>query len=1188
MPKTPSKIAELFSEDIYRNIEEVIKVDELRDEILLDEIREYHPTPSIQAQMAEVLGAYSDLRRGPTDKVGVWISGFFGAGKSSFAKLLGVLLESRKVGGQDAVDLFSKRITSDKIKVLLRQIREHLPTHVVMFDILKDHVAGAREHPVTTVMYRALLRSLGYQIDLDLAELEINLEERGELDAFKTKFAEIYAGRTWDEAKRLTMTAFNEASTVLHHLEPMTYPSADSWVRARARADISPRKLAERTLALARLRADGRNVVFVVDEIGQYTARDLSRISDLQGVIESLSLVGKGKIWLVATSQEKLESIVDIYERDRTELARLQDRFAYKVFLHPSDIREVASHRVLAKGAAGEAVLRKGYQEQSGRLQVATELKGTVQLPRLEEDAYVQLYPLLPYQVDLLIDVVSGLRRQASGPQAMGGANRTIIKLAQQLLIHPKVGLGEAAVGRLVTFDNVYELLSTNVSTEIQGEIDEIERQVDHPYAARVARALALLQFAEAVYTTEDNLAAVLHPAIDARAVGEDVREAVTRLIDARKVRRTERGLKIQSAAERTWDEERDSRRPAPGDRARIIKEVLEHLWGKTAAQMPSHQLGGWRRFTAGLRVGSEMLADGDVTFEVRLLEPARPNEEQVKEARGATQSDHILITWLVEPTDAAERAVAERYRSERMQTRGARTKEEEMLLREEGRRLQAANEDLRRELSKALCKGWIFFRGTERSPDDTAADPKVEARRVLAQAVSQVFHRFSDGDVQVSRDDAEAILKTESLAGLPACYSTLRLVETANGKVRLRTDLGAAKEVRDWVRLRCDEGQAPSGRELEQHFRSAPYGWTLELVQLLVAALLRDGQITLTAQGQQIRSALTPEARREIANNTRFRALTVRTREAALDPKKLREAGRTLEERFGHPCPSLTAESISSVLRDRLCNEIPRLEQARDTLRELRLPGDDSMTQAVSALRLIQREDNEGAIQAFLETADTLAKALPRARLIEEKVTDARRGDLTLARDTLQQVGPVLERELEGSDPALEAIARLRDHLSSETFYDHLSAIVSGAEALLGRFQNLYDEAFKERRRAYQEALEALHQAPGWAELGKEDQDAISKRLRERANAEPAKEPWRLGAAALEILRAERQAARSLLEEALAELRHAISPEAVEVHVSRLLNGPITSAEELDTVISAIREAVERALADGKPVVLL
>src|SRR5262245_41601157 len=112
----PFTIGEIFRENIHRNIEEVIKVDALDDAVLLEEIKEYHPTPSIQEQMAQVLEAYSDLRRGPTQKIGVWVSGFFGAGKSSFAKLLGILLESRKIGAQDAVDLFSKRITDDRIK----------------------------------------------------------------------------------------------------------------------------------------------------------------------------------------------------------------------------------------------------------------------------------------------------------------------------------------------------------------------------------------------------------------------------------------------------------------------------------------------------------------------------------------------------------------------------------------------------------------------------------------------------------------------------------------------------------------------------------------------------------------------------------------------------------------------------------------------------------------------------------------------------------------------------------------------------------------------------------------------------------------------------------------------------------------------------------------------------------------
>ncbi len=1183
-----SKIADLFASDIRRPIEEVIKVDALDDSVLLEEIREYHPTPSIQEQMSEVLEAYAALHRGPTERVGVWVSGFFGAGKSSFAKLLGVLLGSRKVGAQDTIDLFSQRITSPKIKVLLQQIREHIPTHVVIFDILKDHIAGAMEHPVTMVMYRALLRSLGYPVNVDLAELEINLEERGQLPAFKSKFAEVYEGRTWDEAKQLLMTALNEASAVLHELDRKTYPAADTWARSRGRAEISPRKLAERALRLSKARAGGRNVVFVVDEIGQYTARDLSRIGDLQGVIESFSVFGKGKIWLIATSQEKLEAIIDIYERDRTELVRLQDRFAYKVFLSPSDIREVASHRVLSKKGVAEPELRSLYQKHKGQLGHATQVSGAVPLPMLEEDSFVSLYPLLPYQVDLVINVVSGLRRQVGGPQTMGGANRTIIKLAQQLLIHPRVGLADASVGRLVTLDSVYDLIATNIASEIQQEIDEIERTLG-AFPARVAKALALLQFAEAIHTTEENVAAVLHPAVNAPSVLPEVREAVEKLIQARKVRRGEHGLKIQSPAERTWDEERDSRRPTSGDRMRLIKESMEQVWGK-GAHAPKSQLGGWKQFTAGLKLGNELLVEGDVPFEVRILDPVRSTDEQAQDARAATQHAPDLVTWLIEMTEKAEHQITEAFRSERMQGRPVRTKEEEGLLREEGRRLQIAKDNLRAELTKSLCRGRIFFRGAERSPSEEAVDPKTEARRVLDTALQQIFHRFADGDVKVTREDAEAILKSESLAGLPSCYSDLGLIQTVDGQARLATDHGAAKEILDWVRLRCDEGRAPSGREIEQHFTGAPYGWAFDLLQLLLATLLRAGQVTIKAQGQQIKNALIPEARSQIINNTRFRAVTVSIREATLDARKVRDAAKALETRFGYRCPALTVESVATVLRQKLATdpEVLRMERSRETLRTLRLPGDMVLTQGLDAFREIRNGDNEAAVQAFLVSADTLSKAIPRARAIEERLTEAVRLDVERAQLLLERVAPVLEHEPGVSDDVRQALSGLRDCLAKETFYDHLPEIQTTAATVLSAFQALYNTAFLDQKNAYQKSLSDLSMTPGWGKLDAVTQEAIAKPIKERAEIKPDPEPWRRGSTGLSLLREQALAARALLERAQGEVRHALTPQAVEIRVSAFLNGPIDSPEELDAVITALREAVEKALAEGQPVVLI
>jgi hypothetical protein len=1182
------KIGDIFRDDIHRHIEEVIKVDALDDAVLIDEIKEYHPTPSIQQQMLKVLAAYDSVRQGPTSDIGVWVSGFFGAGKSSFAKLVGVLLESRKIGAQDSVDLFSGRITNDEIKVLLKQIREHIPTHVVIFDILKDNIAGAKEHPVTTVMYKALLRSLGYAIDLDLAELEIELEQRKELDAFKSKYSAVFAGRDWDKAKLLPMSAISEASRIRHELDPATYNAADSWARSRAKAEVSARKLAERAVSLSAKRAGGRNVVFVVDEIGQYTARDLSRIGDLQGVVESFSLVGKGKVWLIATSQEKLEAVVDIWEKDKSDLVRLKDRFKLPVDIKSTDIREVASHRVLAKNARGEQQLRQLYHQNSARLRAATHVTATVPLPSLDEDSFVALYPLLPYQVDLLIDMISGLRRQGTGPQTMGGSNRTIVSQSQQLVIHPKVGLVHEEVGMLVTFDSVYELVATNIATEIQQEVDEIEKGLGE-MPGRVAKALVLLQFAERAHPSEENLAAVLHPAVHALSVLPQVREAVEKLILARKIRRTEHGLKIQSAAERTWDEERDGRQPSPGDRNRIVKEVIENLWGKGKTQQPSVQLGSTGRFTGGLRIGSESLVDGNVVFEVRLLDPSRPADEQILEARALTQrpDQDALVTWTAELSGNAEDAIRERYRSERMQQRGARTKEEEGLLREEGQRLRDANTTLRQEVERTLCHGRIFFGGKDRSPGDEASDPKVEARRVLGPALERIFHRFGDGDVKVATKDVEAILKSESLAGLPDCYSDLKIVQTIDGQPRLVTDRGAAKEILDWIRLRCDGGQAPSGKEAEQHFNAAPYGWGLELVQLVVATLLREGQVTITSGGQQLKQALTPEAKKAITSNMAFRALTVRIRESTLDNKKRVAAGKALEQEFGVQCPALTTESIASTLRERLGGEIPLLEQARDLLRDLRLPGGGAIEQGLNILRGINSGDDEDAIQSFLESADTLKNAIARGRGIEQNVTEPARVGLERARTADQQVGPVLEREIEASDPARQALVVLHDHLERETFYEHIPAIENSAALVLTRFKELYSEAFAARRQAYASALETLSGTSGWSALKEVEQFEVAQRLRERSTAAPLDEPWRQAATILTSLRDQADAAKTLLDAALDELRKLVTPEAVRIDISALFSEPIV-ADTLEAALAAIRAEIEKALADGRPVVLV
>jgi hypothetical protein len=261
-------------------------------------------------------------------------------------------------------------------------------------------------------------------------------------------------------------------------------------------------------------RKPGHNLLFVIDEVGQFVARDVQKMLDLQAVVQNLGIKGRGKHWLVATSQERLGDLVTGLDEKRSELQRLMDRFPQQVHLEPSDISEVTSKRVLTKTAEAQSILGKLFDTNRGRLTENTRLTADIQLPDLTRDGFIDLYPLLPYQVDLVIKVVSGLRTQGGASKHVGGANRTIIKLAQQLLVNPSVNLAEEVVGALVRLDQVYDLVEGNIVSDVRAKISAIGKEIDEPLAQPAAKVICLLQYVQSVHKTAENIAAALHPGV--------------------------------------------------------------------------------------------------------------------------------------------------------------------------------------------------------------------------------------------------------------------------------------------------------------------------------------------------------------------------------------------------------------------------------------------------------------------------------------------------------------------------------------------------------------------------------------------------------------------------------------------------------------------------------------------------
>ena len=366
---TTQTIRELFSGRIDRKIEEVIKVDQDDVAIVRQEIDEYILTESIESSMLKVLEGYRQSVNQPSEAIAIWVAGFFGAGKSSFAKYVGLAISNRDLGGVSAGDLLAQRANNQTIKALLGAIKEQIPTEAIIFDVSADRNVNASED-LTKIFYRKLLDHLGYSSSLEVAELEIELEEQGQLQAFLAAFSELYPGEDWAIAKTRLLQAMPRASAVMQAIEPQTYAEKDSWLKnARDQnVPITPASLAERTIELLARKHPGKQLMFVVDEVGQYVARDIQKMLDLQAIVQQLGIKGRGRVWVMVTSQEKLSDVVGYLDDNRTELARLQDRFPYKPVLEPSDIAEVTSRRVLGKSAQGEVTLTELFQQHHGHI----------------------------------------------------------------------------------------------------------------------------------------------------------------------------------------------------------------------------------------------------------------------------------------------------------------------------------------------------------------------------------------------------------------------------------------------------------------------------------------------------------------------------------------------------------------------------------------------------------------------------------------------------------------------------------------------------------------------------------------------------------------------------------------------------------------------------------------------------
>lgn len=1224
-------IGDLLTRDLSRKIEEIIQVDQADEQSVHAEISEYVATDSIREQYHHLLKAIAEAPADPHESVGVWVSGFFGSGKSSFAKNLGYALQNRTVVGSKFAELFKSQIKRDgennvvaqQISDLLDLINAKTPTEVILFEVAKEADIQKSNAKIIESMYRQLLNYLGYAEDFDIAELEITLEAEGKLDQF-ISIAE-RAGKQW-ATTRTGSHKLNRASAVLHELEPSTYPSPDSWAKSfrSKETTITVRKVVERTFELWGRRRPGKSLVFIIDEVGQHVARSGDKIEDLRATIEEFGKVGKNLLkarkitapcWIVVTSQEKLDEVVAAIDSKRVELAKLQDRFRYRVDLAPSDIREVATKRVLAKKTAAEKPLKDLFKKNEGQLNAALRLERTTRRTDISESDFVHFYPYPPHYIDLCIGIMSGIRLQPGAPRHYGGSNRTIIKQAYEMLVSERTAFAKKPIGALVTLDKVFELVEGNLSNEKRTDIHQISERFkgdpeDHGWALRTAKAICLLEFIRDLPRTEANLAAVLVDEVGKATPVSEVQAAVKRLDAAKFIRNTEEGWKLQTAQEKNWTNERSGHLdPKPRERNELSRTALQQIFDEPEFKTYRYQN---RSFRIGISVDGTSIGDeGELPLTLCVSDDADELTKRIEEIR--TESQHKShendLYWLFCLTPEIDELVSQLHASRKMVDKYNQMSAQQKISPDEATCLQDEKNSkngyetrMRDKLTEAMERGTGMFRGVQKDASALGKGLGEILKKLFGQVVPDLYPKLQMGSRPLKGDEAEQILKAADLKALPNVFYVgdhgLGLVIKDGPKNIVCTTADVAKEVLDYLKSEHSYGNKDTrmGKALEKRFGGTPYGWERDMLRLILATLFRAGEIEVTYQGNRYHNYQDPASRTPFTNNPAFRSSLFSPRQS-VGLKTLTQAVQQLEDITGEEV-DVEEGAIATAFKKVAAEELEKLYSLKATAEAHRLPVLSMLCEFQQTLTGIQSSASDDCVRILTENGKEFGETRDKVRKLRESLDGAAIAVLRQARQATDQVW----QRLAAHNPSPElgtTVEKLKTLLASEQFIDSWDDIAADTKTVLGAYRTAYCDLFDRRKKSYESAIGEIKNRTEWEPLEASNPGTASSllsSLQGRVGTEDDKESVAegksLGKASLTEMESDLAAVDGLRSSVLVKLQElSIGGEKKapvrKVRVSEFFNRPIQTQEELDKALDLIRDSLQKCIDEGAIIIL-
>ncbi len=963
-------IQDLFVKAINRPINGVIKADQNDSESVWQELDEYVVTKELDIHFRKFFGAYLDAiaNAGNPDlagKVGVWISGFFGSGKSHFLKILSYLLENRAVtrAGQTqrAIAFFDGKIQDAMLAGDIKRA-VNSDVDVILFNIdSKADSSGGRD-AILRVFLKVFNDKLGYSGDHPhIAELERHLDAQGKLEAFKDAFRAA-AGVDWEQERDGYSFYADELVQALSVALGKTPEGARAWLD-KSEDDFRSLLTVENFTRWVRDYLDSRGpshrIIFLVDEVGQFIGQDTHLMLSLQTITENLGTACGGRAWVVVTSQEDIDAILgEVRAAKANDFSKIQGRFRTRLSLSSANVDEVIQRRLLSKTDGARSALADLYRTKADILknQLSFSNVGMTFKPYADELDFVSVYPFAPYQFQLVQRIFKAIRRHGVTGLHLARGERSMLDAFQSAAIQ----LAGEAIGVLSPLYRFYPAIESFLEGIVKSTIDNATANAKlEPADVLVLKTLFLIRYVDEIRGNVDNLVTLFVDRIDAD------RLALRHQIEA-SVQRLEKETLIGRNGDEYFfltNEERDISREikdvdlSSAEEAKFLGELIfeDVLKGLRKHRFPDNNKDfGLNRLCDLHPHGTR--TDGDLVLSVvtPLADDFALYDDGKCTLQSATEGGQLILRLDDDKTLGRElRTYLQTDRYVGRRNDGTASTSTVKILRERQEENRERRQRLVLHLEQLLKEARYYAAGQPLQPKGgTAAAIMNEA---LTYLVRNSFNKLGYLSHLSANPQAEikAVLSATDLddlgfslaAGqgnsqaLDEVQSTLNLMASANKQVILE----------DMV---------------ETRFGRRPYGWPEWEVVLLVARLVRKGDISLVMDGATLSTDKIYEA---VLTPSKWKRITLIKRQS-VDTGQLQTARHLAKDVFGQIAPD-GEDRLDAFLREKLGGWRTHLTQYKTLADTGDYPGGQEIADALGVIaKLLAEKESFGLIGKCLE----------------------------------------------------------------------------------------------------------------------------------------------------------------------------------------------------------------------------